>query len=401
MIDYLKRKSLYLHLIILLFVSLPFAACSTGLSQSSVQGKTASSASSMPLISRGVPAYASSGSASDANDKSLDSLWRSDDVPAWIAYDLSSVPVSERGRVLLVWYNETYNYDHTIDRDVAYNMPGSYTIDINFAPGGTSSPPMSGWQTIVTVVDNHYHSRQHVFDMRGANWVRLNTTVADGSLENYSASFNMDIYDANRASDDDFIDFGDSITAGTMGHSTVNGVPSFGDLIHNQIPDRFPIEEDGGIGYLASGVPVDPQYHYLQKWLSIFPGKYVGLSYGTNDSYGCPNGAANAVYNNYVLMVQTVLAAGKIPIVPHMIWSPRSDLQMCAVAINAKLDQLYKAYPKVIPGPDLYAVFRNHPEDFGDGIHPNDQGTVLYRQAWANMFLRTIYRWNGSSKTPA
>ena len=229
--------------------------------------------------------------------------------------------------------------------------------------------------------------------MHGANWIRMNITVSDGSPENYSARLNMDVYDANYALNDDLITFGDSITAGAMDHYTTDNVPPFANLVEEQVSDHFPIQEDGGIGGVTSDLPIDPQHHYLQTWLSIFPGKYVGLSYGTNDSFGCSDASANAnsVYKNYVLMVQTVLAAGKIPIIPHMIWSPRSDLQACAVAINVKLDQLYKAYPKVIPGPDLYAIFRNHPEDFGDEIHPNDQGAGLYRQAWANMFVRSIY----------
>ena len=351
-----------------------------------------------PIISRDVPAFASSGSANDANDNSFDTMWWSEGVPAWLAYDLSSVPVAQRGRVLLVWYNETNSYDHKSVNEAAFNIPSSYTIDINSAPGG-GSPPTSGWRTLVTVTNNHYHSRQHVFNMQGANWVRINVTASDGSTDNYSVRINMDIYEASYGLENDFIDYGDSITAGSMSHLTTEAqVKSFGDLIHEQLPDQFPIEEDGGTGYLSSYNPIDSQYHYLQAWLSVFPGKYVGLSYGTNDSWGCgdPAGVADKVYNNYLVMVQTVLAAGKIPIVPHMIWSPRPDLQTCAIAINVKIDQLYKKYPKVVPGPDLYAVLQNHPEDFGDMIHPNDQGIGRYRQAWANTFLRTIYHWKGA-----
>ncbi len=358
------------------------------------------------IISRNVPAYSSSGTGSDANDDSLDTTWWSSTVSsganAWLAYDLSSVPLAKRGRVLLVWYNETSSYDHTVINEAAYNMPGSYTIDLNFAPGGTT-PPTSGWRTVVTVTNNHYHSRQHVFDMQGANWVRINVTASDGSADNYSVRINMDIYEASYGLENDFIDYGDSITAGSMSHLTTEAqVKSFGDLIHEQLPDQFLIEEDGGTGYLSSYNPIDSQHHYLQAWLSVFPGKYVGLSYGTDDSWGCgdPAGIADKVYNNYVDMVQTVLAAGKIPIVPHIIWSPRPDLRTCAIAINAKLDQLYKIYPKVIPGPDLFAVFQNHPEDFDDMIHPNDKGIGLYRQAWATMFLKSIYHWKGVSKTP-
>jgi hypothetical protein len=387
----LRQTNFSLVLAFVSVVVLPLAACQAQLPVQT--GPERVPVRSNPIISRGVPAFASSGTASEANDDSFDTMWWSSGVPAWLAYDLSSVPVAQRGRVLLVWYNETYSYDHTIINEAAYNIPGSYSIDINFAPGG-GSPPTSGWRTVVTVTNNHYHSRQHVFDMQRANWVRINVTASDGSTDNYSVRINMDIYEAKYGLENDFIDYGDSVTAGSMSHTTTNTqVKSFGDLIHEQLPDQFPIEEDGGTGYLSSYDPIDAQHHFLQAWLSVFPGKYVGLSYGTNDSYGCgdPTAIADKVYNNYVVMVQTVLANGKIPIVPQMIWSPRPDLRTCAIAINAKLDQLYRAYPRVIPGPNLFAVFQNHPEDFGDMIHPNDQGIGLYRQAWANMFLRTIY----------
>jgi hypothetical protein len=394
-----KRINLFLLLVFSSFgFALPLAAC-----VSQVPGQAGSERvpdSPNPIISRDLPSFASSGSesANDANDGSFDTMWRSYRVPAWLAYNLSSVPGTQRRRDLLVWYNETNSYDYKSISEAAYNVPSSYTIDINFAPGG-GSPPTAGWRTVVSVTNNHYHSRQHVLDMQGANWVRLNVTASDGSLENYDVSINMAIYEASYGLANDFIDFGDSITAGSMSHGTTNGqVKSLGDLIHEQLPDQFPLEEDGGTGYLSSYDPIDPQHLYLRAWLSVFPGKYVGLSYGTNDSWNCgdPTDIADKVYNNYVVMVQTVLAKRKIPIVPHMIWSPRPDLQACAIAINAKLDQLYKKYPQVIPGPDLFTVFYHHPEDFGDMVHPNDRGTGRYRLAWANMLLRTIYHWKGA-----
>src|SRR6478672_6552516 len=58
----------------------------------------------MPVISRGVPAFASSERgrpARSANDDDYGSFWRSSSVPAWLAYDLSGVPAAQRGNVLL------------------------------------------------------------------------------------------------------------------------------------------------------------------------------------------------------------------------------------------------------------------------------------------------------------
>jgi hypothetical protein len=135
---------------------------------------------SWPVISRDVPAFASSGTAADANDDSYDTSWRADTTSAWLAYDLSAVPAAERGKVLVVWYNSSYNYDHTLINDYSYNMPGDYTIDVNPAPGG-GDPPAMGWVTRVTVKGNHCHSRRHVIDMTGDNWIRINVTAVDGA----------------------------------------------------------------------------------------------------------------------------------------------------------------------------------------------------------------------------
>lgn len=340
------------------------------------------------VISRNVPAFASSGftPASDANDTSYDTAWRSQGTPAWLAYDLSRVPASQRSKVLVVWYNQTLAYDHTIIKENAYNLPQDYTIDVNPAAGG-GEPPSAGWKTLLTVKGNHYHSRQHVIDMAGNIWIRINVTAVDGSLDNFDASLNMDVYDATYSTTDDWIFFGDSITAGGMGHWTAgNGAQSFAQLINARAPGHFPIQESGGIGYLTSADGAN----FINTWLRQFPGKYVGLSYGTNDAIGCVN--ADTFYNNYVKMVQAVLNADKIPVIPHIPWGKHPNIQRCGPALNARIDALYTAFPKIIKGPDLWTFFKNNPQFISnDTIHPTEIGFGVYRQQWANMMLAEVY----------
>ncbi len=65
-------------------------------------GMTDAGLEPMPVISRNVPAHASSGTASDANDDDYDTIWRSSETtsaatPSWLAYDLSGVPAAHRG----------------------------------------------------------------------------------------------------------------------------------------------------------------------------------------------------------------------------------------------------------------------------------------------------------------
>lgn len=214
----------------------------------------------------------------------------------------------------------------------------------------------------------------------------MNVSAVDGSAENYDVSINMDVYDANGGLADDWIFFGDSITAGSMGHQTLNGVSAYAQLIHRISPDHYPIQESGGIGYLTSADGAK----YLPAWLTLFLGKYVGLSYGTNDALGCVS--PEEFYNNYASMVQDVLKAGKSPVVPRIPWGKNANIQKCAPLLNAKIDALYQAFPQIIHGPDLWAFFQSHQDLISsDTIHPTDVGFGAYRQQWANTMLTEVY----------
>jgi lysophospholipase L1-like esterase len=359
----------------------PVTYGSSGISQTPEETPT------WPVISRNIPAFASSGyyPASYANDDSYDTVWRSQGTPVWLAYDLSSVPSSDRSKVLVVWYNESYDYNHTVDAENAYNLPQAYTIDVNPGKGG-GKPPKTGWVTSVTVTGNHYHSRQHVIDMAGNNWIRIDVTAVDGATQNYDASINMDVYDARYGTSDDWIFYGDSITAGAMGHLTAGGVEAFAQLINAKLPRDFPVEESGGTSFLTSSDAAK----YINTWLQLFPGKYVGLSYGTNDAIGCVD--PNIYYNNYVTLVQAVLSAGKVPVVPHIPWGGNTNIQNCAPALNAKIDALYHAFPQIVKGPDLWTFFRGHQNLISDDkIHPTLTGFGALRRQWANAMLAAVY----------
>jgi lysophospholipase L1-like esterase len=152
------------------------------------------------------------------------------------------------------------------------------------------------------------------------------------------------------------------------------------------MPNNFPVQEAGGVGYLKSADGAE----YIKTWLSLFPGKYVGLSYGTNDALGCTG--PDSFYTNYVTMVQAVLNLHKIPIVPHIPWGRNTNIQNCAPALNARIDALYKTFPQIIKGPDLWAFFqKNQQLVSNDNIHPTLAGFGVYRQQWANAMLVEVY----------
>ena len=133
--------------------------------------------SAMPIISHGVPAFASSGAgtAKDANDGEPASHWLSTALPAWLAYDLSGVPIAQRRQVLIAWYTSAALDYINPTPDPSKHVPVDYTLEINTAAGG-GNPPASGWSTVATITGNNRSTRQRLIQLKGANWVRMNVS---------------------------------------------------------------------------------------------------------------------------------------------------------------------------------------------------------------------------------
>ena len=345
----------------------------------------APAASGMKLISRGVAAYASSGTASGANDADYNTYWRSRGAPASLAYDLSAVPPANRRSIYLVWYNDpSYGYDHALVGGPGYNNLGSYTIEANAAPGG--SVPASGWLTLETVVGNVLHSRDSVLPFAGYNWVRINASAADGSPGNSDIALNMDVYDAGGGVVDGWLFAGDSITASGMGHTNLAvRAESFTNLV-GAVTGVYPPQQNAGMPGWTSGDMIS----HLPQWLRAFHGKYVTLSLGTNDAAsGSPPGA---FYANMSTLIKQVLSAGKVPLVPTIPWSRDPTHARYIPPLNAQIRALYRAYPELIPGPDLYAYFeKNQSEISPDNVHPTDAGYAAIRTLWAQVAAQAIY----------
>ncbi|HDQ25483.1 MAG TPA: hypothetical protein ENN43_01895 [bacterium] len=284
-----------------------------------------SSIAPMELISRGLPAYTNENCESmkppsAANSADYSEYWRSCSIPqkgasVWLAYDLSAVEEKKREKIIVVWYNDdTSPYDHTLitaQESPGYNNIRDYTIEANEAGG--QDLPEEGWVKLVSVEGNTFHSRQHLLNLKGYNSIRINCTASDGSKDNMNVSFKMDVYDASTGGNDNWIFYGDSITQMSMHHRPFKcslGEGSFSMLINGKKPGYFPLQENGGTGYMTSADGAKN----IEKWLEIFPGRYVALGYGTNDAWS--GMAPEDFYYNHEIMVKAVLKAGKVPLVP-------------------------------------------------------------------------------------
>lgn len=344
----------------------------------------------LALISRGLPAFATpeSQGASLANDADYSTVWRSQGVPASLTYDLGSLSPAQRARVLLVWYNGTYGYTHTMGcLGVGYNNLGAYLIEAHRAD---APPSEDGWVTLVEVHDNTFHSRQHLLELAGYSWLRLRALASDGSPQNEDVAINMDLYDAGAGVSDGWIFLGDSITAGAMGHGTSDavetGANSFADQVFAGSGGRaFPPQEDGGVPCITTA-DLAPLF---DEWLARFPGRYVAVSLGTNDALAV---SPESFYANYAAMADATLAAGKVLVVPTIPWSPDPERQAHILDLNAQLGRLYAVYPEVMRGPDLWTFFAEHPQLISDDqIHPTPSGYATYRTVWASFAIEKVY----------
>jgi lysophospholipase L1-like esterase len=340
----------------------------------------------MPVVSRGVPAFASTDGtgAGRADDADYSSTWRPGATQSWLAYDLSAVMPSRRGRVVLAWYAETNVYDYAVVGDGAPPIPVTYAIEANAAPSGKVAPG-AGWVTLTAVRGNTLHSRQHILDLTGYRWIRLNIAAAG----NPGLALNLDIHDAASGTDDSWLICGSSSNAAAMDHAA-RGDGTFAQLIVARKTGHFPVQENCGIGGTVSADGA----RLLPGWLPRFPGRYVALTYGMNDANRAQPGQvdAEAFYRNYVTMVEAVLAAGKVPIVSTVPWARTANAQANVPALNRKLELLYAAYPQIVRGPDLYAFFNAHHDLISpDDLHASAEGMAAYRRLWAEQAVVMIY----------
>ncbi len=355
----------------------------------------------MPLISVGLPIYASSAQspASNANGGDYNQQWRSVGVPVTLSLDLSTVLLAQRHSIWLVWYNDaSYSYDHSLLGEVGYNNPGAYTLAANTAPGGTA-PPASGWVRLASLSDNTLHSYSENVNFTGYNWIQYSFTASDGSPDNSDIALNLDVYDSSNGITDGWFFNGDSITANCMAHDDIDAqdefnpsqnvvitAPSFGQQVNAIVGNNTPEQENAGEAGLTSAGMIP----YLGNWLANVPSKFVTINLGTNDAAG---GVAPATfYANMATLAQAVIAAGKVPVIPTIPYSLDATHLANAPGLNQQIQALTLANPAILPGPDLWTYFMNNPQYLStDNIHPNAQGCAAYRTLWAQFAAGTMY----------
>jgi lysophospholipase L1-like esterase len=281
--------------------------------------------------------------------------------PSWAAIELGD----GLDRILVSW-SSSGNHDY---RDRKYGAPVDYTIE-------TSADSTNGangtWRTAVAVTGNPVRSRAHAIDFAGQRWVRMSVTRLAPDVFVWGLYLDeIDVHDLSGGGDDVWVFFGDSITSEVFDRAP-NHQPSFPEQIAALHPGYFPATLGAGTGSFHHSDAV----RTVDEVLALNPdARVVALCFGSNDWDPV------AFRKDLLAVIAKVRAAGKIPIVPRTPY--RSDSKEDFAARLAAVVDEVNAELGLLPGPDLYAWFKAHPERLQDGLHPDDAGAVEMIRLWA------------------
>lgn len=328
---------------------------------------------------------------------------------------------------IISWYNDDNDFWASVPflGDTNYNMPKNFTID-GCSSACTGTPPTSGWTNLETVTNNLFNSGQYAVSLATAcggspcTWLRMDVTASSGSSGNTDASWHLDVTacaSTCAANTDAWLFLGDSITNNSMWH-TPTSPPNFMQTVNSGNASYYPSEIEGGVSFSKAcdwlglttqcpdGEPSSPSM--ITTVLSSFPAAhYVTINLGTNDLNGTghswPNTASNNYEANMTALVQDVINAGMVPVVPTVPWAPTSCDGSAALTDNDPtvsgtpnywiVNTLYANFPEVVHGPDLWTYFDTHQSliNTSNCPHPTTAGQWDYRTLWANTMVSNVY----------
>ena len=97
--------------------------------------------------------------------------------------------------------------------------------------------------------------------------------------------------------------------------------------------------------------------------------------------------------DNVRCMLKSVIAHGKVPVLPKIPFAADPAVGKRLPAYNAVIDRLWAEFgDKLIKGPDFENYFRNHTDQLSDGVHPTQEGYEAMRRIWAETMYERVYR---------
>jgi acyl-CoA thioesterase I len=322
----------------------------------------------MPLLSRGAKATSEPGGSNA--ETAVDGLYKNGN--AWAAGNPSeakpstlTIDLAAKAKKVLVAWTASGSSDH---KETTYGGMGAYRLE--------TSADGKSWKQAVAVKDNTWRTRSHLIDFAGLRYLRLVVTGKTAQTYEYGVQLDeVDVHDASAGADDTWFFLGDSITAGCFTREP-SRQPSFAERIAAKHPGRLPVQLNGGNGHEKSGDGLER----LPKLLAAYPEvKHWAIGLGTNDAAG--NAVTRPFERNLEDMVALIQKAGRVPVIARIPFSTSANHKSVA-SFNAAVDAVTKKHG-LVPGPDLYAYFKDNPGELEDGLHPNSKGCVALNRLWA------------------
>lgn len=340
-----------------------------------------------PLISRYQPIYASfSGSPTMlVNGKFGETAWTVTD-SSWIAINLEN----DFSAIFFTWNSSNRMWSDSIGnpRDCAEGLP--LPVDYQLLISGNSTNGIDGsWKAVDSVSGNVVSSRGHGITFNGNRWVKMFVGKGGGKIDE------IEVFDASKGTDDTWFFLGTGITANTFKQPVQ--IKDFRSYIMEYVkefnPAATPAFLRGGIGCATSnGLAAD-----INKIIAIAGNvSYFAIEVGTYDAQGGTDENVATFTDNLRTIITTCKSKGIKPVIARV---PATNPEKASWQIHEgylkAIDALTKKY-KLIPGPDLYTWFLQHPDELSDGgILPSPRGGASIQRLWAEAVYKQY-----ESKTP-
>ncbi len=331
-----------------------------------------------PILSRGKPIFASSGSAAGLVDNKYGSgaKWSAGD-NSWVAVKLSAGPT----KVFVNWNDPVYAWSNQLS---PANCPNNnpLIVDYELLTSANSTNGSDGqWTVAASITGNIVTARGHLIDFTGMSWVKMSVKKGGGSIDEF------EVFDASKGSEDTWFFVGTSISANT--YKSTPPAKDFADLVTQANPGFNPAMVRGGIGCISTSDMFKNLSHYLRMAGNAH---FWAIEQGTNDAWGGTNQNVALFTKNLQTVIDSCQARGIKPIIARMLatnktaagWQVHQDYEKAIDDLATK--------NKLIPGPDLYAWFLAHPGDLtSDGVHPNAAGAASIQRLWAEK-MDSLYK---------
>jgi hypothetical protein len=391
--------------------------------------------------------------AQDASYGGLDWHFHMADIggSGWVAYNLSRVPAAQRQNILVALYLSKGDPYYQLNYRAASTYTPEFVPNAYMLEGATS--PSGPWMTLVSVTTNNNQFKSHALNFSGYTNLRFRST--DGphgcrvKMDVYNASGGITdglVFYGDSVAANIFLSAGGGFPPQWFSKQIQARHASFFPFV---LGGGYPFTTSAdAVDLIITHSGAHFSVGLAAPLRTIFgAAKYAALLWGTNDAQ--MPALVSSFRSNYTQIINALRAQGQTVVIASPTWTTDTTRQPGLIEIRAaigyhlanwsartyvvgdyiwnrgraylctatgasvtgptgmgtgiadggsarwryvpSLREDYAADPNVIAGPDLYSIFYNHQEWLSDGLHPNQDGAMQWRNAWVNWANSVLY----------